>query len=58
MLRRSLFGLITALSFLALAPHSAAQEAPKVSIKTNVGEIVVELNPAKAPKSVEISCSM
>ena len=53
MLRRSLFGLISALSLLALAPYSAAQEAPKVSIKTNVGEIVVELNPAKAPKSVE-----
>jgi peptidyl-prolyl cis-trans isomerase A (cyclophilin A)/peptidyl-prolyl cis-trans isomerase B (cyclophilin B) len=53
MLRRSLLGLITALTLSVLAPLAAAQDVPKVSIKTNVGEIVVELNPAKAPKSVD-----
>ncbi|MBI1889032.1 MAG: peptidyl-prolyl cis-trans isomerase [Burkholderiales bacterium] len=30
----------------------AAQENPKVSIKTNMGEIVVELYPEKTPKTV------
>lgn len=30
-----------------------AAEAPLVSLKTNMGEIVLELNPEKAPKSVE-----
>ncbi len=53
MLRRSFLGFITALTFAALPQHAAAQEAPKVSIKTSAGEIVVELNPAKAPKSVD-----
>jgi peptidyl-prolyl cis-trans isomerase A (cyclophilin A)/peptidyl-prolyl cis-trans isomerase B (cyclophilin B) len=53
MLRRSFIGLITALTLASFTQFAAAQEAPKVSIKTNVGEIVVELNPAKAPKSVD-----
>ncbi|GAA4429030.1 peptidylprolyl isomerase [Acidovorax lacteus] len=30
-----------------------AQDAPRVKLVTSLGEIVVELNPAKAPKSVE-----
>ena len=53
MLRRSFIGLITALTLAALTHPAVADDAPKVSIKTNVGEIVVELNPAKAPKSVD-----
>jgi peptidyl-prolyl cis-trans isomerase A (cyclophilin A)/peptidyl-prolyl cis-trans isomerase B (cyclophilin B) len=53
MLRRSFLGFITALTLAALMQHAQAQEGPKVLIKTNAGEIVVELNPAKAPKSVE-----
>lgn len=39
---------------LAFAANGFAQTAnPKVSIKTNQGEIVLELDAAKAPKSVE-----
>ncbi len=53
MLRRSFIGLITALTLASFTQFAAAQEAPKVSIKTSAGEIVVELNPAKAPKSVD-----
>ena len=30
-----------------------AQEAPKVKLATSMGDIVVQLDPAKAPKSVE-----
>jgi cyclophilin family peptidyl-prolyl cis-trans isomerase len=42
---------VLALSFAISLP---AQEAkPRVSLKTNLGEIVVELDPAKAPISVE-----
>jgi cyclophilin family peptidyl-prolyl cis-trans isomerase len=40
----------------AQAPAADAKPAdakPRVSLKTNMGEIVVELDPAKAPKSVE-----
>ena len=56
MLRRSFFVWMTALTLGASASTAfgaATNEAPRVSIKTNVGEIVVELNPAKAPKSVD-----
>ena len=38
----------------AAAPATtAAAAAPRVTLKTNMGNIVIELNPAKAPKSVE-----
>lgn len=53
MLRRSFLGFITALTLATLTQQATAQDAPKVSIKTNAGEIVVELNPAKAPKTVD-----
>jgi len=32
---------------------AASATAPRVTLKTNMGNIVLELNPAKAPKSVE-----
>lgn len=53
MLRRNLLALAVALSALSLAPVSFAEALPKVSMKTSAGEIVVELNPEKAPKTVE-----
>ncbi len=40
-----------ALSLLLCAPVYAAD--PRVEIKTSLGTMIVELNPAKAPKSVE-----
>ncbi len=53
MLRRTFLAAVTALSLSTLAGHAAAQDAPKVSMKTNLGEIVLELNQEKAPKSVD-----
>jgi peptidyl-prolyl cis-trans isomerase A (cyclophilin A) len=38
---------------LALSLSASAQELPKVSIKTSMGDIVLELYPEKAPKTVE-----
>lgn len=53
MLRRTFLAIVTALSLVSSVGHAAAQDLPKVSLKTNLGEIVLELNPAKAPKSVD-----
>ncbi len=51
--RRRLMRLLTALS-LSCAIHSVhAADTPRVLLKTNMGEIVLELYPEKAPKSVE-----
>ncbi len=54
---RRLAVIFTALSAtLLIAPGAHAQTAaaaPKVKIVTSMGEIVLELNPEKAPKSVE-----
>lgn len=41
------------LAFLSVACSSSAQEAPKVKFTTSMGEIVVEVYPDKAPKTVE-----
>ena len=41
-------GLVSSISCLALADNP-----PKVSMKTNMGEMVIELNPEKAPISVK-----
>lgn len=38
---------------LALPLHAAEQAAPRVQLKTSLGTIVVQLDPAKAPKTVE-----
>ncbi len=40
-------------SLLGLMPGTAAAEAPKVTIETNMGDIIVLLNAEKAPKTVE-----
>ncbi len=56
MLRRTFLAAITVMSLTALstfASAAAAQDTPKVAMKTSLGEIVLELNPEKAPKSVE-----
>lgn len=51
--RRHFMRLAATLS-LGMALHGAhAADAPQVSLKTNMGEIVLELYPEKAPKSVE-----
>ncbi len=45
--------LALAIGGLALSAAAFANDAPKVSIKTTMGEIVVELDKEKAPKTVE-----
>ena len=47
----ALAGIALAATF-SVAP-TIAQEAPKVKLATSMGDIVVQLDPAKAPKSVE-----
>ncbi|WP_343587767.1 peptidylprolyl isomerase [Herbaspirillum sp.] len=55
MFRRSLLCALAALSLTAAlpAPAFAAAAAPRVLLKTSMGDIVVELNPEKAPVTVE-----
>ena len=51
-----LIALVAALALLAGAPQVMAQSAapgPRVQLETSLGTIVIELEPAKAPKSVE-----
>ena len=46
--------LVLSLFTLTLSPLATAQEAaPKVSMKTSMGEIIIELYPDIAPKTVE-----
>jgi len=52
--RNSTLGLASiALAAMVFAAPVQAQNAPKVKLATSLGDIVVELNPAKAPKTVE-----
>ncbi|WP_119967076.1 peptidylprolyl isomerase [Simplicispira lacusdiani] len=52
--RNSAFGLVgIALATMVFVAPAQAQDAPKVKLATSMGDIVVELNPAKAPKTVE-----
>jgi cyclophilin family peptidyl-prolyl cis-trans isomerase len=50
-----LIGLAAALALFAGAPDAGAQSAPgpRVRLDTSLGMIVIELDPAKAPKTVE-----
>jgi peptidyl-prolyl cis-trans isomerase A (cyclophilin A)/peptidyl-prolyl cis-trans isomerase B (cyclophilin B) len=51
--RPSLFAqCIAALCALAFSAAAFAADAPQVSLKTSMGEIVLELNPEAAPKNV------
>lgn len=40
-------------AMLSVAFPAAAQDAPKVKLATSMGDIVIQLNPEKSPKSVE-----
>ena len=54
--RKSLLALAStslALCLASLQPVAAQEAAPKVKLSTSMGDIVVQLDPAKAPKSVE-----
>ena len=51
--RRYFLTLLTSLSFSAIAFSATAADTPHVLLKTSMGEIVLELYPEKAPKSVE-----
>jgi len=53
--RRNLALALNALALTAMfsvAPLASAAEAPKVKLTTSMGDIVVQLNPDKAPKTV------
>jgi cyclophilin family peptidyl-prolyl cis-trans isomerase len=52
-LRRHTLALIAALSLAGTVTLSYAADAPHVLLKTNMGDIVLELNQDKAPKSTE-----
>jgi peptidyl-prolyl cis-trans isomerase A (cyclophilin A) len=45
--------LVSGLSLLSASVWAQNTTTPKVTLQTSAGAIVVELNPAKAPKSVE-----
>lgn len=51
--RRYFLSLLTAISLAFTIQTAVAADAPRVSLKTSMGEIVLELYPQKAPKSVE-----
>jgi peptidyl-prolyl cis-trans isomerase B (cyclophilin B) len=54
-LRRGLLLVIASVALQAYAQPAAAADAstlPRVKLSTNMGDIVLELNPAKAPKTV------
>ncbi|QNP49239.1 peptidylprolyl isomerase [Diaphorobacter aerolatus] len=53
--RKSLLNIATfaAAALIGSAPALAQDAAPKVKFATSMGEIVVQLDPAKAPKTVE-----
>ncbi|WP_373805616.1 peptidylprolyl isomerase, partial [Delftia acidovorans] len=48
----SLAGMALAASLFTALPAMAQNATPKVQIKTSMGDIVLELNEAKAPKTV------
>lgn len=51
--RRKFVVMLAGLSFAGTVGVARAADAPKVALKTSLGEIVLELSPDKAPKSVE-----
>jgi cyclophilin family peptidyl-prolyl cis-trans isomerase len=51
--RRRFFAFLAGVSFASGVFAATPAEAPHVSLKTNMGEIVLELYPDKAPKSVD-----
>ncbi len=53
MLLRFVTGCLLGFSLLGSMINSAAAEAPQAKIETNMGDIIVLLEPDKAPKTVE-----
>ncbi len=53
MLLRLVTGCLLGFSLLGSMINTAAAEAPQVKIETNMGDIIVLLEPDKAPKTVE-----
>ena len=53
--RKTLFTVagIALAALVSGVPAALAQTAPRVQLTTSMGEIVLELNPAKAPRTVE-----
>ncbi|MBK4735845.1 peptidylprolyl isomerase [Noviherbaspirillum pedocola] len=51
--RRTILRLIIGTTFAGAVAGSFAADAPKVLMKTSMGDITMELYPEKAPKSVE-----
>jgi peptidyl-prolyl cis-trans isomerase A (cyclophilin A) len=49
---KSIHSIALALGLMVMAATGHAQDAPKVKIATNMGDIIVELYPDKAPKTV------
>jgi peptidyl-prolyl cis-trans isomerase A (cyclophilin A) len=49
---KSIHSIALALGLMVMAATGRAQDAPKVKIATNMGDIMVELYPDKAPKTV------
>ncbi|WP_300649942.1 peptidylprolyl isomerase [Hydrogenophaga sp.] len=52
-LRRGVLAALTVAVSLAWLPAGAQQAAPRVKLTTSMGDIVLELYPDKAPKTVE-----
>ena len=51
--RRQIMTMVAAFSLSGAMQLAQAADAPHVLLKTNLGDIELELNPEKAPKSVE-----
>ena len=51
--RRTALVVAAALSFATCSGLATAQDAPRVKLATSMGDIVVQLDPVKAPKSVD-----
>lgn len=51
--RRTFLTLLSALTLSGAVGIAQAADAPQVALKTSMGDIVIELYPDKAPKSVE-----
>ncbi|MDP1686947.1 MAG: peptidylprolyl isomerase, partial [Hydrogenophaga sp.] len=52
-LRRGVLASLAVTAFLAWLPALAQNAAPRVKLTTSMGDIVLELYPDKAPKTVE-----
>ena len=51
--RRNTGAALVGIALTAMFSIASAQPAPKVKLATSMGDIVVQLDPAKAPKTVE-----